>query len=104
MVLISRDKQGQPLLARYWGCGFLPSNLQGAGFRSGQDPVLYLSNPAGIDATSRRKMLDRLQELHAVQLARSGDQEVDARIAQYELAFRMQSSWLERCAVKQIGI
>ena len=92
VVLISKDKGGQPLLARYWGCGFLPSNMQGVRFRSGADPVLYLGNPPGIDATSRRKMLDRLQQLHAEQLTRTGDHEIDARIAQYEMAFRMQAS------------
>jgi uncharacterized protein (DUF1501 family) len=61
-------------------------------FRSGKDPVLYVNNPEGIDAASRRQMLDRLRELHEIQLEATSDPAVEARIAQYELAFRMQSS------------
>lgn len=92
VVLITKDKGGQPLVGRYWGNGFLPSRHQGVRFRSGQDPVLYLNNPPGIDRESRRKMLDGLNELHAIQLEETPDPGIEARIAQYELAFRMQES------------
>ena len=80
------------MVSRLWGSGFLPSKYQGVRFRSGKDPVLYLSNPSGVDAQSRRAMLNRLRQLHEMQLERNGDPEVENRIAQYELAFRMQSS------------
>ena len=92
VVLVTKNKGGQPLLARLWGNGFLPTRHQGVRFRSGKDPVLYLSNPDGVDAKSRRMMLDRLRELHQLQLEQTGDASVEARIQQYELAFRMQSS------------
>lgn len=92
VVLITKNKGGQPLLARLWGSGFLPSRHQGVQFRSGDEPVLYLRNPPGVDETSRRRMLDRLRELHQSQLATTGDPEIETRIAQYELAFRMQRS------------
>lgn len=87
-VLITKNKGGQPLYSRLWGNGFLPSLHQGVQFRSGKDPVLYLNNPDGISRTSRRKMLDRLRELHHLQQ----DHAVEARIAQYEMAYRMQTS------------
>lgn len=92
VVLITKDKGGQPLYARLWGNGFLPAQHQGIQFRSGQDPVLYLNNPAGINTTSRRKLLDRLRELHELELAATGDPNIEARIAQYEMAYRMQMS------------
>ena len=92
VVLVTKDKGGQPLVSRLWGSGFLPSSFQGVQFRSGKDPVLYLNSPDGIDAASRRNMLDRLRELHELQLERTADPAVEARIAQYELAFRMQTS------------
>jgi hypothetical protein len=92
VVLISKDRIDQPLYARLWGSGFLPSTHQGVQFRSGKDPVLYLKNPDGISAQSRRKMLDRLAELHALQFEDVGDPEINARVAQYEMAFRMQTS------------
>ncbi len=91
-VLVTKDKGGQPLYARLWGSGFLQSIHQGVQFRSGQSPVLYLKDPAGISSENRRKMLDRLQELHQHELARTGDPMVAARIDQYEMAFRMQTS------------
>ena len=91
-VLITKNKGGQPLYARLWGNGFLPSLHQGVQFRSGKDPVLYLNNPDGVSASSRRKMLDRLQELHELQKATTSDPEIDSRIAQYEMAYRMQTS------------
>lgn len=92
VVLITKDKGGQPLVGRYWGNGFLPSRHQGVRFRSGKDPVLYLNNPEGIDREARRKMLDGLNDLHGIQLQEEADAEIEARIAQHELAFRMQSS------------
>lgn len=92
VVLISKDRIDQPLYARLWGNGFLPSIHQGVQFRSGPDPVLYLANPDGITQTSRRKMLDRLAELQQAEFDTIGDPEIHARVAQYEMAYRMQSS------------
>ena len=92
VVMVTKDKGGQPLVARLWGSGFLPSRHQGVRFRSGKDPVLYLSNPAGITAQGRRNMLDALRQLHDHDLQASYDPQIEARIAQYELAFRMQAS------------
>lgn len=92
VVLKTKGQGGQPLGARMWGNGFLPAKYQGVRFRSGRDPVLYLNNPDGIDAAARRNMLDHLRELHQIQLADTGDPEIEARIAQYEMSFRMQAS------------
>jgi hypothetical protein len=94
VVLLSQGSRGgaQPLYPRAWGAGFLPSQHQGVQFRAGQDPVLYLNNPAGITKGARRTQLDRLRELQELQRAESKDPEIDARIAQYEMAFRMQAS------------
>jgi hypothetical protein len=92
VVLISKDRTEQGLYARLWGNGFLPSVHQGVLFRSGKDPVLYLDNPDGVSRESRRKMLDRLEELHALQSDTEGDPEIAARVAQYEMAYRMQAS------------
>src|SRR5688572_14805021 len=92
VVLISKDRIDQPLYARLWGNGFLPSVHQGVQFRGGKDPVLFLKNPDGVSGESRRKMLDRLAELHAMQFTDVGDPEVNARVAQYEMAYRMQTS------------
>lgn len=92
VVLVTKDKGGQPLAARLWGSGFLPTHHQGVRFRSGADPVLYLNNPAGVDTATRRAMLDTLRQMHEIQLAESSDPAIEARIAQHELAFRMQGS------------
>ncbi len=92
VVLVSKDRIDQPLYARLWGNGFLPSTHQGVQFRAGADPVLYLQNPAGLSGAARRNMLDRLAELHAAEFASLGDPEINARVAQYEMAFRMQTS------------
>ncbi|MCI0362110.1 MAG: DUF1501 domain-containing protein [Planctomycetaceae bacterium] len=95
VVLISQgsgNKTDQPIFSRLWGAGFLPSEHQGVRFRAGGDPVLYLSNPAGIDAAARRAMLDGVGELNRLAAESVGDPEIDTRIAQYEMAFRMQSS------------
>ncbi len=91
-VLVTKNKADQPLYARLWGSGFLPSNHQGVQFRAGSDPVLYLSNPEGITANARRKMLDRINELHQLEMAQRLDPLIEARVAQSEMAFRMQSS------------
>ena len=83
---------GQPLYDRLWGSGFLPTRYQGVKFRSVGDPVLYLSNPSGFSGETRRKYLDALNEINQMKLEESGDPETSTRIAQYEMAFRMQSS------------
>jgi hypothetical protein len=92
VVLITPGKVDQPLYARLWGNGFLPSQHQGVQFRSGRDAVLYLNNPPGVTRESRRLLLDRLRDLHAYTVERLGDADVDARIAQYEMSYRMQAS------------
>jgi len=93
VVLVSRNATSdQPLYSRLWSNGFLPSTHQGVQFRAGKDPVLYLNNPAGISAASRRQLLDGLAELHATQFAELGDPEIQSRVAQYEMAYRMQTS------------
>ncbi len=88
----SSEDANQGLLDRLWGAGFLPSSYQGVKLRSGGDPVLYLSNPAGIDRSLRRKTLDGLAELNQHKAQLVSDPEIQARIAQYEMAFRMQAS------------
>jgi len=94
VVLLSNNTfhQAQPLYDRLWGSGFLPSKFQGVKFRSQGDPVLYLSDPTnGTDAT-RRATLDRLAALNQIRAQQVGDPEIHSRIAQYEMAYRMQSS------------
>ncbi|MGI9240680.1 MAG: DUF1501 domain-containing protein [Verrucomicrobiales bacterium] len=95
VVLTSRGTgrpNDQPLYDRLWGAGFLPNQHQGVKFRNAGDPVLFLSNPDGIDRSLRRDMLDDLAELNTQKHQSIGDPEIQARIAQYEMAFRMQSS------------
>lgn len=92
VVLLTKNKVDQPLAARLWGSGFLASQYQGVQFRSAGDPVLYLNNPAGIDQPARRRMLDAMNELHQLKVESESDPFVEARIAQHELAFRMQMS------------
>jgi hypothetical protein len=82
----------QPLYDRLWGAGFLPTKHQGVRFRNAGDPVLYLSNPPGVTTADRRRTLDRLRQLNERQLDDLGDPEIQTRIAQYEMAFRMQAS------------
>jgi hypothetical protein len=82
----------QPLYDRLVGSGFLPTKYQGVKLRSVGDPVLYLSNPEGIDSKTRRRMLDDLSRLNQMKLAEAGDPEIATRIAQYEMAYRMQMS------------
>jgi uncharacterized protein (DUF1501 family) len=85
-------KEAQAIYNRLWGSGFLPSKHQGVALRSQGDPVLFLSNPDGVDPATRRRMLDALARLNQKQADEVGDPETQARIAQYEMAFRMQSS------------
>ncbi|MHB8636702.1 MAG: DUF1501 domain-containing protein [Fimbriimonadaceae bacterium] len=92
VVLASANKGDQPLYERLWGSGFLDSRYQGVRFRSGGDPVLYLSNPDGICGSGRRAMLDRLSELTKHEFDKELDPEIESRIAQYEMAYRMQTS------------
>jgi hypothetical protein len=92
VVLVTPGKGDQPLYARLWGNGFLDSRFQGVQFRSGKEPVLYLTNPEGVSRDSRRALLDTLSGLNKLQYEKEKDPEIDARIAQYELAFRMQTS------------
>ncbi len=94
VVLLSKctDMQAQPLYARLWGSGFLPSNHQGVKFRSGSDPVLYLKDPTGDTPKGRRQLLDSLVELNELRRTETGDPEINTRIAAYEMAHRMQMS------------
>ena len=94
-VLLSRGTGrpfGQPLYSRLWGNGFLSSLHQGVQFRSGKDPVLYLKDPEGMTRMERRKMLDYISEINQKQEKEFGDPEINSRIAQYEMAYRMQTS------------
>ncbi|MCB1231267.1 MAG: DUF1501 domain-containing protein [Verrucomicrobiae bacterium] len=88
----SAKRDAQALFSRLWGSGFLPSKHQGVALRSQGDPVLYLSNPNGVSPDIRRAMLDGVQELNRKQYDEIGDPETHARITQYEMAFRMQTS------------
>ncbi|NND08434.1 MAG: DUF1501 domain-containing protein [Saprospiraceae bacterium] len=92
IVLVSKNASGQPLYARLWGNGFLPTRHQGVQFRSDQDPVLFLNDPEGYRSTDRRSMLNNVRKLNELQAEMYGDPEIANRIAQYEMAFRMQTS------------
>ncbi len=95
VVMTSSDRGktcGQLFFDYYWGSGFLPSRFQGVRFRNTGDLVPYLANPPGVTRESRRAMLDDLAALNQSHLAEVGDPEIDTRIAQYEMAFRMQTS------------
>ncbi len=93
IVLLSRAREGdQPLYSWLWGSGFLPSQHQGVQFRGGKDPVLYLTDPNGLDRDSRRRMLDTLRALEVRRHGEVMDPEINARIAQYEMAYRMQTA------------
>ena len=91
-VVLNCEPRGQALYSRLWGSGYLPSRHAGVAFRSQGDPVLYLSNPAGVSREVRRAMIERLKLMNEAVLARGGDPETRARISQYEMAFRMQAS------------
>ena len=94
-------KQGQPLYDRLWGSGFLPGRFQGVKFRGQGDPILDLYNPSGVDRQQRRRTLDSLQRLNRTQERAMNDPAISTRIAQYELAFRMQMSVPELIDVKR---
>ena len=90
---VAGHRRGSQALAdRQWGSGFLPSKYQGVKFRSGADPVLFLSNPPGYSSAARRQFLDELAQLNSIELKEYQDPEIATRIAQYEMAFKMQSS------------
>lgn len=95
VVMTSRDREnscGQLFFDYYWGSGFIPSKHQGVRFRGEADPVLYLSNPAGVSRELRRSVLDDLAEMNRMKFAEQGDPEIQTRISQYEMAYRMQAS------------
>jgi hypothetical protein len=93
IVLVSKNaSRDQPLYSRLWGAGFLPSEHQGVQFRAGKEPVLYLTNPEGVSPHVRRDMLDALGKLNGYQAEQQLDPEIEARVAQAEMAFRMQTS------------
>jgi hypothetical protein len=92
MLSVNKARSGQGLLARLWGSGFLPSQHQGVQFRAGGEPVLYLNDPPGLTRERRRLMLDGIADLNRQQLAASGDPEIETRIGQFEMAYRMQRS------------
>jgi len=95
MVMTSQDRElscGQIFYDYYWGSGFLPTRYQGVKLRSNGDPVLYLSNPSGVSNNIRRGQLDDLGALNRIHHEATGDPEIQTRIAQYEMAYRMQTS------------
>lgn len=92
MVSSGSGRSGQPLYDRLWGSGFLPTRYQGVKFRSIGDPVLFLTDPDGIDRDARRRYLDDLGKLNTIKYEDFGDPEILTRVAQYEMAFRMQAS------------
>lgn len=89
---VSSGKVDQALFSRLWGTGFLPSEHQGVSLRSSGDPVLYLNDPHGLQKQARREMLDDIAKLNEMQLQQFGDPEIAARIKQYEMAYRLQTS------------
>jgi hypothetical protein len=92
IVLTSGLGQNQPLLARYWGSGFLPSSHQGVEFRSSGEPILFSENPDGMKPEVRRKMLDAIHDINQMKFEEFRDPEIETRIKAYELAYRMQTS------------
>ena len=97
----SAGAAAQALFTRMWSSGFLPTRFTGVALRSGSDPVLYLQNPPGVDRSDRRKMLDVIGKLNQQSFDRLGDPEIQTRISQYEMAFRMQQSVPELVNLKQ---
>lgn len=89
---VTSNKPNQAVYPRLWGTGFLPSEYQGVALRSQGDPVLYLKDPDGLDRETRRTMLDSVDALNNLSLQEFGDPEIAARIKQYELAYRLQTS------------
>ena len=95
VVLLSQAQAlnaDQPLFSRLWSSGFIPSRFQGVRFRAGSEPILHLANPPGLNQATRRDMLDAVAKLNGLQAKAYGDPEIDTRIAQYEMAYRMQTS------------
>ncbi len=92
VVLVTKKSTDQPLAARLWGTGFLDSRYQGVRFSSGKDAVFYLTNPDGLSGEARRSQLDRMAALNRLQSEAELDPEIESRIAQYEMAYRMQAS------------
>src|SRR3954471_23378380 len=90
-VVLLSGSGGQPVQTRYYGNGFLPGDYQGVPFRSGADPILYVSNPKGLSMKSRRQLLDSVQELNRIALGKIGDPEISTQIENYEMAYRMQT-------------
>ncbi len=101
IVMVTRNKGGQPLYARLWGSGLLPARYQGVQFRAGRDAVLYLQNPDGVDPATRRRMLDAIGGLARSAFTRQADPEVMSRLAQDEMAYRMQTSVPEATDLSQ---
>ncbi|MFN9552256.1 MAG: DUF1501 domain-containing protein, partial [Pirellulaceae bacterium] len=101
IVLITKEKGGQPLGAHLWGSGFLSSQHQGILFRAAKDPVLYLGNPPGVSPESRRNLLDHLKQLHQADYQQGADESILNRIGHYEMAFKMQSSIPEASDLSQ---
>lgn len=91
IVLVTPHKNDQPLYSRLWGSGFLDSRYQGIQFRSGKEPILYMANPDGPCGTGRRALLDKIDALNELQFKKELDPEIESRIAQYEMAYRMQT-------------
>ena len=91
IVLVTPHKNDQPLYSRLWGSGFLDSRYQGIQFRAGKEPVLYMSNPDGPCGSGRRALLDKMDDLNRLQFKKELDPEIESRIAQYEMAYRMQT-------------
>jgi hypothetical protein len=92
VVMRTKGKGGQPLFARLWGNGFLPSEFQGVMFRPEDDPVLFLNNPGGLAREARRQVLNGIREMEKIQKAKVSDPDIDSRLQQYEMAYRMQES------------
>ena len=92
VVLLSRGGTDQPLYDRLWGSGFLPTRYQGVKLRGGKEPVLYLDNPEGLAAQTRREMLDDIGDLNRLRYQETHDPEILTRVAQYEMGYRMQTS------------
>ena len=92
VVLVTPGKGDQPLYARLWGSGFLDTRYQGIQFRSGKEPILYMANPDGPSGSGRRALLDKMNALNKLEFEKELDPEIESRVAQYEMAYRMQSS------------
>ena len=92
VVLVTPNKADQPLYSRLWGSGFLDPRFQGIQFRAGKEPILYMANPDGPCGSGRRSLLDKLTALNQLQFQKELDPEIESRIAQYEMAYRMQTS------------